>query len=269
MLNYDAIQDWGTSLSDELRGLIPNDLGAIVSDGDPNYIEDAMTVVLEVLGDDRRAVIDKVDRWIEGQTVAAVHGSRLTQEEAASVRVDGLEVLRANARTERLRRKLAGHARWTEVAGKLDSAILTVGAGCRKGRRELAAYATLSRVGLLRGFNHFLTHGSEFDQEVAHLLLGDDGLLSLKAHGNPVIFHLALPGRDAVKAANPNGLFKEEMGNLTRQFLRAWSWWLAYPDFRTDTEKVDCGFTFSADVPPKWIVETEWILDHDLDRMSI
>ena len=70
--------------------------------------------------------------------------------------------------------------------------------GAEKGRVCL----TLSRRALLHGFNHYLTHGSEFDQHVAYALLGNEGKELLREYGKARIIQVAVPGPDALKRAN-------------------------------------------------------------------
>jgi hypothetical protein len=116
------------------------------------------------------------------------HGSRLTQDEVASIREIGLIPLVAAARRSRLARAFSTHPRWTNVADQLDAAIHAHGAGERAGRREAQVHLTLSRSGLTGSFNHYLTHGSEFDQHVAYALLGQEGKDLLATDGEPVLW---------------------------------------------------------------------------------
>jgi hypothetical protein len=222
-------------------------------------MEDAMSILLDELNVDRGRVIKAVGAWIEGQHVAAYHGSRLTEQEVECVRAHGLKRLRATDRTDRLRAILSEHPLWANVADQLEAAVQAYGARNRGGHREGQVHATLSQSGLLHGFNHYLTHGSELDQRVAHHLLDEEGKVLLANYGQPVIFRLSVPGPQALSASNPWGLLSGEMLNLVRQFLRAWSYWLAVPEFTTSSLRVDCGFLFNPDISPRWLVETEWV----------
>lgn len=44
------------------------------------------------------------------------------------------------------------------VEDKLDTVLQQLGAGGCAGRREGQVHATISRVGLMNGFKHYLTH---------------------------------------------------------------------------------------------------------------
>ena len=125
-------------------------------------------------------------------------------------------------------------------------------------------HLTLSRSGLVNGFNHYLTHGSEFDQRVAHALLGANGKDLLKADGWPTLVCTAVPGDVALKAVNrywtvDERLARGEMPGLVGTFLKSWSYGLTHPDFDCGELQVDCGLVFASVVPPAWIVGIETV----------
>jgi len=127
------------------------------------------------------------------------------------------------------------------------------------GHREGQVHATLSRAGLLHGFNHYLTHGAEFDQHAAYRLMGDDGNELLAQYGRPVLITLAVPGDKALKAANPFREIGGDIPNVVREVIEVWSYWLAYPDFCAASQRFDCGFMFYEDVAAEWICNIEEI----------
>ena len=147
----------------------------------------------------REKIIKATLEWIRTTTVAGYHGSRLIDLEVDSIRSLGLLPLEAPARRERLVRALSCHPRWNEEA--LDAAVLKYGEGNRAGRREGQVSLTLSRCGLLHGFNHYLAHGSEFDQHVAYALLGDERKELLRRDGKARIIQVAVPGDIALNRA--------------------------------------------------------------------
>ena len=125
-------------------------------------------------------------------------------------------------------------------------------------------HLTLSRCGLLNGFNHYLTHGSELDQHVAHDLLRSDGKELLRRDGRATVIEVAVPGVIALKAVNryftvDERLARGEVPGLVDEFLKAWSYGLAHPDFDCGTLKVDCGLVFRSTVPPAWIVDIDML----------
>jgi hypothetical protein len=109
-----------------------------------------------------------------------------------------LRPLVASERQSRLTRALAAHRDWPQVRGDLDRVLTTYGEGNHAGRRQGQVHLTLSRAGLENGFNHYLTHGSEFDQHAAHALLGDEGKELLRRYGRPILIKVKVPGEVAL-----------------------------------------------------------------------
>ena len=123
--------------------------------------------------------------------------------------------------------------------------------GAERGKFSL----TLSRCGLLHGFNHYLAHGSEFDQHVAYALLGDERKELLRQDGKARIIQVAVPGDIALNRANryltvDERVARGEVPHLVDEFLKAWSYTLTHPDF-------DCGMGFCETVPFDWIVDID------------
>ena len=161
MIDFDEIDDWAPELSDVLSQCVPHTFERRVADAAPEYVEDALDLLFESAG--RDVVIDATLAWIRSSTVAGYHGSRLSDEEVASVRSIGLIPLQAETRRDRLVRALSPHPRWREVADRLTPVLRNHGPGGAAGRREGQAHLTLSRCGLVDDFNHYLTNGSELD----------------------------------------------------------------------------------------------------------
>ena len=257
MINYDDIDVWAPSLDVALASIVPEQVRAALVQAQPEYVEDALDLLLQLAG--RDAVIDATLEWIRLNAIAGYHGSRLAADDIASIRARGLIPLRADARRVRLTRALSPHPRWLEVASELDKAITAYGEGCRGGCREDQVHLTLSRAGLTRGFNHYLTHGAEFDQHVAEELLGSEGEALLGKDGVPTLVRIAVPGAAALDAAHPHFSIEDirsngSVPNLAREFLKAWSYRIAHPGFQAASLEVDCGMVFRAVVPAGWIV---------------
>lgn len=133
-------------------------------------------------------------------------------------------------------------------------------------------HLTLSRAALTDGFNHYLTYGAEFDQRVAHALLGQDGKELLARDGTPRVIQAAVPGPLALDAAHPyfsidNIRSRGDVPNLVNEFLEAWSYRLAHPGFQSRTLKIDCGMIFRSTVPATWIrgLDTLAVIRRGLD----
>jgi hypothetical protein len=257
MIDFDDIDDWAPKLASALSQHVPDSVAPQLAVAQPEFIEDARDLLFELT--DRDAVIDVTLAWIRSTEIVGYHGTRLTDEEVVSVRANGLVPLKAESRRLRLIRALSQHPKWGGVADQLDVVIHAHGRGSAAGGREDQVYLTLSRAGLIKGFNHYLTHGSEFDQHVAHALLGLDGKKLLTRDGKPRVIRVAVPGLNALDAAHPYfGIddlrARGDVPNLVNEFLEAWSFRLAYPGFQPRTQKFDCGMMFRLTIPATWII---------------
>jgi hypothetical protein len=256
MIDFDNIDDWAPRLTAVLRPYVSSSVEQTLLGADLDYIQDAQDILFKLV--DRDAIIDEVIAWLRSNNIAGYHGSRLTDAEVHSIKAQGLIPLNAEARRDRLINILSSHSRWPEVADKLDVTIRDYGQGNRGGHREGQAHLTLSRTGLIKLFNHYLTHGSEFDQHVAGELLGTDGVDLLAGYGMSKVFQFAVPGDLALNAANRYFSvddFRErgEVPNIVREFLTSWCYRLAVPDFQSASMKVDCGIVFIQTIPAAWI----------------
>ena len=257
MLDFDDNRSWGPTLTAALRGLLTDGVLDKMVTASPQFIEDACELLFSYA--DRAGIVDATLAWIRSTSIVGYHGGRLNQSEIESIRVRGLLPLDANARRARLTRALSRHPRWGQVAQRLDAALRDYGPGEKAGRREGQVHLTLSRCGLVNGFNHYLTHGSEFDQHVAHALLGADGAELLRTDGQATVIQVAVVGDAALNAVNryftvDERLARGEVPGLVDEFLKSWSYGLACPDFDCGTLEMDCGLVFHSAIPPTWIV---------------
>lgn len=222
------------------------------------YVEDARDLLFELA--DQEAIIDAAIDWLRCETLIGFHGTRLDDQEVASIYHIGLIPLKGTKRRDRLVRALQVHPRWSDVEGSLDDVLRRYGNGNHAGVREGQVHLTLSRAGLVEGFNHYLTHGSEFDQNVARALLENDGVMLLGAYGMSRIIKVAVPGDKALDAAHPYFSIDElrekgDVPNIVGAFLNVWSFRIAQTDFEPSQLRVDCGMVFQQTVPRQWIVE--------------
>ena len=70
---------------------------------------------------------------------------------------------------------------------------------------------------------------------------------------------MAVPGVAALAAAHRYFSIDQmrargEIPNVVHEFIKAWSFRLAHPQFQTRELKVDRGLTFRSQVPAGWIV---------------
>ena len=258
MVAFDNNRIWVPLLTRAVGSLLPNAAREKLLAEKPKFVEDALDLLFSCTN--REKIINATLEWTRTTTVAGYHGSRLIDLEVDSIRALGLLPLKAPVRRARLVRALSCHPRWNEEA--LDAALLQHGGGNGAGHREGQVSLTLSRCGLLHGFNHYLTHGSEFDQHVAYALLGDEGKELLRKDGKARIIQIAVPGDIALNRTNRYFTVDErvergQLPNLVEDFLKAWSYTLAHPDFDCGTLELDCGMGFCEAVPPRWIVNIE------------
>lgn len=275
MIDFDNIDDWAPKLNTAIRRYVPDTVKQALIEATPEYewTDDVQKKLFELTN--RDMVIDAVIAWIQSNEVAGYHGSRLTDEEVNSVKENGLIPLEAAMRRDRLTRVLSPHTRWPEVADQLDPIIQAYGLGNHIGNRVGQVHLTLSRAGLIKGFNHYLTHGSEFDQHVAKNLLGPEGMDLLAKYGEPRVFQITVPGDSALEAAHPtctidNLRNKGDVPNLVKEFLTLWCYRLICPSIQTQTLKVDCGMVFRKSIPPDRITHIDTLSDAYIrDTLSI
>ena len=270
MVDFDNNRAWGPLLTAALGDLISEAVVDRIVAAAPECIEDARNLLFSCTN--RKEIIEATLVWIRSTTIAGYHGSRLTDFEVDSIRARGLVPLDAQARRPRLLRALSPHPRWGDVADQLDDTLYAYGgremAGGRGkgGVREGQVHLTLSRSVLINDLDHYLTHGSEFDQHVAEALLDTDGKELLRRDGRARVIRVAVPGEVALNAAHPHFtvedlLARGEVPNLVNDFLKAWSYRLAHPDFDCGTLGAGCIMVFHSIVPSDWIV--------DIDTLSI
>jgi hypothetical protein len=119
------------------------------------------------------------------------------------------------------------------------------------GHQQGQAHLTLSRRGLVRGFNHYLVEGSEFDGHIALMVLGRDGRDFISQQGVATVFRLRVPGGRAMQATNPFGGHSSEPPNPLNHVIGAWAYHLSHPDFSSASLELDCGLMFWEDLPAK------------------
>lgn len=253
MIDYDDIDHWMPSLSRAVKDVVPGSLQRTVASlAKPKFFEDAHDLVRPHVPYER--LVDRTVEWLEGATIAAYHGTRLSDDEAKCLLNEGLQPLKAGNRKTRLSRALSLHPRWPEVVGRLDEALRLHGELEHAGRREGQVHLTLSKAGVLHGFNHYLRYGSEFDWHVAHALLGVEGRELLAKDGSAILVQVELEGEQALAGAHPFFSMADLRSqgtapNVIREFLYAWCYRLFEPAFQARKLKVDCGIGFRETVP--------------------
>lgn len=257
--DFDRLDIWGPELTARLQDIVSPEVRKHVADSDPEFVEDARDTLFELV--DADAVNTAVAQWVSERPIAAYHGSRLTEIEIAAVQAEGLRPLRIEDRRARLVRALSKHDDWAAKAHRVEEALALHGKGERAGRREGQVHLTLSRAGLVRSFNHYLTHGAEVDQHLASHVLGDAGIDLLRQDGAPVVFRCLVPPEIAITACN-----RYTIGTPypVPEMVPEWAYWLAKPERAIACIQADCGLVLQTQMPPEWIVGTERFLDSEL-----
>ncbi len=260
MIDFDDIDAWFPKLSAHLKPLHSDAVVQSLSTTPLEYVEDARDELLK--GGRRDPIIDATIDWICLHSISGVHGTRLTAEDVASIRRDGLIPLAASQRRARLARALGRHPEWSRIEKDLDDVIQRMGPGKYAGGREGQVHLTLSLAGLTGSFNHYLRAGAEFDQHAAHILAGESSARYLESDGDPMVVTVSVPGKDALAAAHPYFTMEDrrrngEVPNIANEFLEAYSFRLSRPGFQSRKLRLDCGMMFREAVPPQWIVAIE------------
>ena len=201
MLDFDDNSTWGPQLTAAFGNLLSTQAVETLTAAKPKYIEDAYDLLFSCT--DKQQIVDATLAWIRSMKVAGYHGSRLINSEVESIRTCGLLPLDASSRRSRLTRTLSSHTEWDQTEACLDFALQQHGAGSMAGHREGQVHLTISRCGLICDFNQYLFFGSEFDQQIAQALVGADGKELLREDGQARVVRVAVPGEDALNAANP------------------------------------------------------------------
>ena len=260
MLDFDDNSKWGPQLTAAFGNLLSTQAVETLTAAKPEYIEDAYDLLFSCT--DKQQIVDATLAWIRSMKVAGYHGSRLINSDVESIRTCGLLPLDANSRRSRLTRALSSHPEWDQAEACLDFALQHPGEGIMAKHREGQVHLTISRCGLICDFNQYLLFGSEFDQHVAQTLVGVGGKELLREDGQARVVRVAVPGEDALNAANPYFSVDYQLScgnvpNLVDYVLQVWSYGLAYPEFDGGTLKVDCGMVFHEAVSPAWIVQID------------
>ncbi|RYG27279.1 MAG: hypothetical protein EON93_20890 [Burkholderiales bacterium] len=260
--DFDRIDIWGPELTERLQGVVPAAAMQRVAESAPDLIEDARGVLLRQVDPDSLNLT--TSQWVSERPIAAYHGSRLTEQDIASIQLSGLKPLNIEDRRARLVRTLSRHEGWPANQHRLDEAIELFGTKQRAGRREGQVHLTLSRAGMLKSFSHYMTHGAEVDQHLANHVLGEAGIDLLQTDGSPVVIRCLIPAVTAI--AGMNRYQVEGAPNPVPQVLKYWAYWLAKPNRAVAHIRVDCGIVLKEQMPPDWISGIERMQDEQLKR---
>lgn len=261
MIYYDIFETWESSFDAIVTPLIgPLNLEKLATSGF-EYVEDAGDFVSSLTG--FKTISLEILSWLIRNEFCVFHGTRLLPKELEYLENVGLQPLVALDRKGRLEEIFTDHQDWELLKKNLVGVINEVGPNEKQGRREHQVHFSLSRSGLVNSFNHYLTHGSEFDQHVAKRLFPDDsGLRLLQSKTVPYLVHVRMSGEDLVKGAHPHFSYQDviEMGEipvLGTTFLNTWAFKKSKPDFNIAKLRTDCCIMQRHPTPREKIIEIE------------
>jgi hypothetical protein len=267
VIDYDQIEEWGSWFEEMISPIASEGLLTSIREAHSEYFSDARDQIVQEVG--RLRLIDHLNDRLAPYGVRVFHGTRVTKEEARQIQATGLKALKLIDRRDALTAIFSQHAEWSGKAGLLDAQLHRFGSGWATGgggrREDDSVHFCLSRAGILQGCNHYLTHGAEVDQHIAHALFPDgSGLELLKRNRTAKLISFVARFPDAAVAANPYGFPEHELPALISKLLSAWAYKLAHPDFSVANEQDGAALKFLAPITPERLERVEDIDDEEL-----
>jgi hypothetical protein len=259
VFEFDDGPQWLPGLVAQLDGLLPADAGKQLKKANPEGPISARIALYEIA--DKRELWEEARKWLLEREVLVYHGTRINEAQLRSIEREGLRPLVAAERVPAIEAFLGEHPRWSEISDRVAEAIEFVRS--RAGKREGMVYGLFSRSGLVRGGNHYLVEGSEFDHHVANYLLGDTCHDENRRRGQGTLVQFRLTGAEAIAAANPRREIGDEP-NLLAELIGAVAWWLVTGDDDTAAQEESCGLMRYEGIPPDRITTFITVPDEEL-----
>lgn len=265
-IDYDNIDAWAPWLDEIMSKIGSADLVDGLRAAQPKYTNDAERLVVNAIG--RERLIAELGEALQPFRVRVYHGTRVSADDAASIRGHGLRPLVLADRRAGLAAILAHHPRWSEVANRFDAALHDFGAKAKAGAREDdRIHFCFSRAGLVQGCNHYLCYGAEVDGHITHDLFGDDSANALFIeHRKPLLVTWTAPYPDAEAAANPFGYDNDGLPSFMSSLLSAWAYKQAHSDYTVRQERDDVAGWFHGPIDADRIDRVEELTDADLTK---
>jgi hypothetical protein len=255
IFDYDQLDVWGPWFTAIMLDVAGPEIIKVAKNSHPEYIEDARQFFENEIGSQK--LVDELNTRLSAYAVRVYHGTRLGDDELASVKRQGLRPLTLIDRKDLLIRCFKHHPDWEKERHKLDGILHRIGPGWEKsgyGKREDGGiHVCLSRAGLLHGCNYYLTHGAEVDHHVAYALFENDkSAVHLLRVGRPArLISFTAPFPEAAIAANPWGFPSQQMPSLLGTLFAAWAFSLSHKSFtvasQRDSVALRCPGPISAD----------------------
>jgi len=266
MINYDNINDWRPKLTNVLGQLVPESAKQEIADAKLKCCEDVLNLFFELT--DKEAIIDKMLDWLQSTKIVCFHSTRLTDIEVESIRKNGLILLDANNRYNRLVDVLSPHPEWSNKKHLLKKIIKKYGQENCEGRRDGVVCFALSEDRK----NHYLIYGSEFDRCVVRDIFPkkEEGLNLLYKYGKPRIISIKIPG-DLVLETTDVELVQAtgDVPNIVKEFLYTWCYKLANLSSKKIKDNFDnCSLTFQKPFLSNCIIDIKTLNDDKIPQPS-
>lgn len=271
IFDYDQLDVWGPWLTAIMSDVAGPTVMKAAENSRPEYVEYSRQLFENEIG--LQKLIEELNARLSPYAVRVYHGTRLGEDELASVKLHGLRPLTLVDRKDILVRSFKHHPDWTKEQHKLDGILHQLGVGWESGgsgkREDGGVHVCLSRAGLLHGCNYYLRHGAEVDHHVAYALFENDksaeDLLRVGRRARLISFTAPFP--EAAIAANPWGFPGHQMPSLLSKLFSAWAFSLSHKSFSVASQRDSVALRFPGPISADRLV-IEDIPDDMLDRGS-
>lgn len=266
VFEYDKHEAWEPLFSSWMCEIAPAE--AMTAAAQPQeYIEDARDIFLAAIG--KKVLAFFLTEKLASHAVKVFHGTRVSNRALAAIRREGLKPLNLLGRKAALVAELQSHPKWSSQQHRLDAVLHKYGPGWERGgmgkREDGGVHVCLSRSGLVKGCNHYLTHGAEVDNHVTRDLFSDDsGMALLQRMRKPMLISFDLTFAEAEAAANPYAVSYEHLPFITGTFFSAWAFRLSTPLWSPAQERDSLALRVPGIVPPHRLT-IETLSDADLE----
>ncbi len=269
VIDYDQIEEWGPWIEETITSIAGAGLLSRLRTLRSQYLGDAANLIVQEVG--RARLVDTLNARLMPYGVRVFHGTRITPAELLQIRAEGLKALKLVDRRKPLEDIFSQHPEWSRKEEQLTVQLHRLGPGWQTGgggrREDGSVHFCLSRAGILHGCNHYLTHGAEVDQHIAHALFPDgSGLELLKRNRTAKLISFVATFPEAAIAANPYGFPETELPALMSKLLSVWAYKSAHPKFSIADERDGAALKFEAPIAFERLERIEDIDDGKLAK---
>ncbi len=230
---FDRHEVWEPFFHDWMLEVAPADVMQAAAQPQ-EYQNDARDIFIDAIG--KAELTDFLAAKLADHSVKVFHGTRVSDLVLSQIRLEGLKPLDLASRKATLISELGAHPNWAAQRDRLDAILHKYGPGWERsgaGKREDGGvHVCLSRNGLLKSSNHYLTLGAEVDNHITRDLFSDEsGFALLERARKPWLVSFDLDFTNAELAANPCNSSYESLPFITDKFFTAWAFRLSEPEW--------------------------------------